>query len=147
MHVWLKLATACALTALKLMLLVGCSEKQEKGSPTDRYMNPLKCPLPKAPSMTFYCMYGVGAPAERGYNYLKLETEEVSGVGSPGLMDSGQATAAMNHLSQSACEFGLPGNQGEGEFSCGRGGGDSVPKKNTEKAQCHVDLLIEMDLT
>ena len=54
-----------------------CSCKAGKGSPEEYYFNPLKCPLPKAPSMEMYCLYGVGIPTERSYYYLNLESEEV----------------------------------------------------------------------
>ena len=40
-------------------------------------MNPLKDPLPKAPSMRMYCMYGVGSPAERSYHYQHVEDANV----------------------------------------------------------------------
>lgn len=73
-----RITICCKVCGVEIAADAGSSEKKEKGCPTEAYMNPLKCPLPKAPSMTFYCMYGVGAPAERGYNYLKLETDEVS---------------------------------------------------------------------
>lgn len=47
------------------------------GSWEKYYFNPLKCPLPKAPSLKLYCMYGHGMPTERAYSYLNLETPEV----------------------------------------------------------------------
>jgi len=34
-----------------------------------RWANPLAVPLPRAPSMKLYALYGVGKPAERGYVY------------------------------------------------------------------------------
>lgn len=58
--------------------LCACSCKTGKGKPDEYYFNPLKCPLPKAPSMEMYCLYGVGIPTERSYYYLNLESEEVS---------------------------------------------------------------------
>ncbi len=51
--------------------------KAAKGSPEEYYFNPLKCPLPKAPSMHMFCLYGVGIPTERSYYYLNLESEKV----------------------------------------------------------------------
>lgn len=45
------------------------SETGAKQWPEKEFLNPLKDPLPKAPSMKIYCMYGVGAPAERSYHY------------------------------------------------------------------------------
>ncbi|EIE21902.1 Lecithin:cholesterol acyltransferase [Coccomyxa subellipsoidea C-169] len=50
--------------------------KASKGSPEEYYYNPLKCPLPKAPSMQIYCLYGVGLPTERSYYYLNLESDK-----------------------------------------------------------------------
>ena len=58
---------------------VDCSCKAAKGSPEEYYYNPLKCPLPKAPSMQFFCLYGIGMPTERSYYYLNLESDKVSG--------------------------------------------------------------------
>lgn len=52
--------------------------KASKGSPEEYYYNPLKCPLPKAPSMQFFCLYGIGLPTERSYYYLNLESDKVS---------------------------------------------------------------------
>mmetsp|Transcript_11433 Transcript_11433/g.32946 ORF Transcript_11433/g.32946 Transcript_11433/m.32946 type:complete len:657 (-) Transcript_11433:41-2011(-) len=34
-----------------------------------RLANPLATPLPKAPNMKIYCIYGVGQPTERAYSY------------------------------------------------------------------------------
>ena len=48
------------------------------GSWDKYYFNPLQCPLPKAPSMKLYCMYGVGIPTERAYSYINMEDPEVS---------------------------------------------------------------------
>ncbi|KAF6256224.1 Lecithin:cholesterol acyltransferase-domain-containing protein [Scenedesmus sp. NREL 46B-D3] len=36
-----------------------------------RPVNPVTTPLPNAPHLKLYCMYGVGTPTERGYHYLK----------------------------------------------------------------------------
>ena len=57
--------------------LVARSCASGKGSPEEYYFNPLKCPLPKAPSMEMYCLYGVGIPTERSYYYLNLESNKV----------------------------------------------------------------------
>ncbi|KAK9839349.1 hypothetical protein WJX84_008799 [Apatococcus fuscideae] len=51
-----------------------CSERGDKGSAKRYFFNPLKCPLPKAPSLAIYCMYGVGSPVERSFRYLKMTT-------------------------------------------------------------------------
>ena len=61
-----------------LTLCCPCSCKAGKGSADEYYFNPLKCPLPKAPKMEMFCLYGVGIPTERSYYYLNLESEEVS---------------------------------------------------------------------
>jgi phospholipid:diacylglycerol acyltransferase len=34
-----------------------------------KWSNPLEVQLPKAPSMTIYCLYGVGKETERAYFY------------------------------------------------------------------------------
>ncbi|KAL3135758.1 hypothetical protein ABBQ32_007321 [Trebouxia sp. C0010 RCD-2024] len=41
--------------------------------PEKEFLNPLKDPLPDAPNMRIYCMYGVGAPAERSYHYQHVD--------------------------------------------------------------------------
>ena len=41
------------------------------------YHDPLKCPLPKAPSLKMYCLYGVGKPCERSYHYMHLPGPKV----------------------------------------------------------------------
>ena len=50
-----------------------CSETGAKKWPEKEFLNPLKDPLPDAPNMRIYCMYGVGAPAERSYHYQHVE--------------------------------------------------------------------------
>lgn len=35
--------------------------------------DPVRDPLPNAPSMKLYCLYGVGIASERGYHYLKTK--------------------------------------------------------------------------
>ena len=54
-----------------------CSETGAKQWPEKEFLNPLKDPLPKAPSMKIYCMYGVGAPAERSYHYQHVNDPKV----------------------------------------------------------------------
>ncbi|DBB08038.1 TPA: hypothetical protein ACH3X3_008242 [Trebouxia sp. C0006] len=49
------------------------SETGAKQWPEKEFLNPLKDPLPEAPSMRMYCMYGVGSPAERSYHYQHVE--------------------------------------------------------------------------
>ncbi len=53
------------------------SETGAKQWPEKEFLNPLKDPLPNAPSMKMYCMYGVGAPAERSYHYQHVEDPKV----------------------------------------------------------------------
>ena len=48
----------------------------QRGSWEKYYFNPLMCPLPKAPSLKLYCMYGHNIPTERSYSYLNLEGPE-----------------------------------------------------------------------
>lgn len=45
--------------------------------PATWHVDPLRCPLPHAPSLQMFCLYGVGKPTERAYQYLNLQTEEV----------------------------------------------------------------------
>lgn len=54
-----------------------CSETGAKQWPEKEFLNPLKDPLPEAPSMRMYCMYGVGSPAERSYHYQHVEDANV----------------------------------------------------------------------
>ena len=56
--------------------MVACSCASGKGSPEEYYFNPLKCPLPKAPSMQMFCLYGTNKPTERSYYYLNLESNK-----------------------------------------------------------------------
>lgn len=85
------------------MLAVARSCASGKGSPEEYYFNPLKCPLPKAPSMGLYCLYGVGIPTERSYYYLNLESDKVrqgtSLLGSPNWEDS-MPRACAGHASR-----------------------------------------------
>ncbi len=57
--------------------LLGCSRSGAKADPTQDFLNPLKDPWPKAPSMRIYCMYGVGSAAERNYHYHHLDSTKV----------------------------------------------------------------------
>lgn len=43
------------------------------------WTNPLEVPLPNAPDLKIYCLYGVGNPTERAYVY-KEENEELIGL-------------------------------------------------------------------
>ncbi|EKX47055.1 hypothetical protein GUITHDRAFT_159571 [Guillardia theta CCMP2712] len=47
-----------------------CSS-QELGNETKYWTNPLEMPLPFAPNLTIYCLYGVGKETERSYFYKR----------------------------------------------------------------------------
>ena len=59
--------------SLLSLWLVACSETGAKQWPEKEFLNPLKDPLPDAPNMKMFCMYGVGAPAERSYHYQHVD--------------------------------------------------------------------------
>ena len=63
--------------------LLGCSQSGAKSDPTEDFLNPLRDPWPKAPSMRVYCMYGVGSAAERNYHYHHLDSTKVCISSSP----------------------------------------------------------------
>ena len=48
-----------------------------------QWHNPVATPLPKAPSLKIYCLYGVGVPTERGYAYKENIAEGASMHGDP----------------------------------------------------------------
>ena len=48
-----------------------------------QWHNPVATPLPKAPSLKIYCLYGVGVPTERGYSYKENIVEGSSTHGDP----------------------------------------------------------------
>ena len=56
---------------------IACSSSGAKKCPELEFLNPLRDPLPKAPSMKMFCMYGVGAPAERSYHYQHVSQPQV----------------------------------------------------------------------
>ena len=41
-------------------------------------VDPMRCPLPNAPSMRLYCIYGVGKPTERAYSYVRSPSSSSS---------------------------------------------------------------------
>ncbi|CDK27017.1 unnamed protein product [Kuraishia capsulata CBS 1993] len=43
-----------------------------------KWSNPLEVPLPNAPDMKIYCLYGVGNPTERAYHYREEVNKDVS---------------------------------------------------------------------
>ena len=68
------LSICCLL--LIVVSAMACSCASGKASPGEYYFNPLKCPLPKAPSMQMFCLYGTSKPTERSYYYLNLESNK-----------------------------------------------------------------------
>lgn len=46
--------------------------------------DPTRTPLPYAPNMKIYCLYGVGLPTERAYYYKRNRADSVAGQGSEG---------------------------------------------------------------
>ncbi|SPO20898.1 probable LRO1 - a lecithin cholesterol acyltransferase-like gene, mediates diacylglycerol esterification [Ustilago trichophora] len=46
-----------------------------------KWSNPLEAPLPNAPSMKLYCIYGVGKPTERSYWYQQGEFVTEASIG------------------------------------------------------------------
>eukprot|EP00891_Asterochloris_glomerata_P002292 jgi/Astpho2/2292/e_gw1.00040.193.1_t len=65
------------------------SQSGAKADPTQDFLNPLKDPWPKAPSMRIYCMYGVGSAAERNYHYHHLDSTKVGRWATLLLQDKG----------------------------------------------------------
>lgn len=57
-------------------LICRCQPLDGKDSYNFHY-DPLHCPLPDAPSMSIYCLYGTGKPTERSYQYLRLKGPKV----------------------------------------------------------------------
>ena len=43
----------------------------------DFHFNPLSCPLPQAPNLKMFCIYGMDIPTERSYQYEHYQTREV----------------------------------------------------------------------
>ncbi|ODV94472.1 hypothetical protein PACTADRAFT_60785 [Pachysolen tannophilus NRRL Y-2460] len=44
----------------------------------NKWANPLEVPLPNAPDLKIYCIYGVGNPTERSYIYQEEQNKQVS---------------------------------------------------------------------
>ena len=40
-------------------------------------MDPLRCALPRAPSLQLFSLYGVGLPTERSYQYVHYRTQRL----------------------------------------------------------------------
>lgn len=66
-------------------------------------VDPLRCPLPSAPSMRLYCIYGVGKPTERSYVYVKSRSSSSSNS-SPSSSPSGSSSSASSPESVAASE-------------------------------------------
>ncbi len=81
-----------------------CSCASGKGSPDEYYFNPLKCPLPRAPSMQMFCLYGTSIDTERSYYYLNLESNKAR-IPCPSL-----PTAVLISLSTTPCAGGFEPN-------------------------------------
>ncbi|GMM34597.1 phospholipid:diacylglycerol acyltransferase [Saccharomycopsis crataegensis] len=45
---------------------------------SSKWTNPLECPLPNAPNLTYYCFYGIGNPTERSYTYQEEKEKLIS---------------------------------------------------------------------
>ncbi len=65
--------------------------------------NPLNTPLPKAPSMAIYCLYGTGAPTERAYRYLRMRHFEVFSLICLGSIFHRPNGSAMDCRKSNAC--------------------------------------------
>ena len=63
----------------------------------NQWHNPIATPLPRAPSMSIYCLYGVDVPTERGYAYKKnLAPDSTNFLDPPFLIDSAYADIKNN---------------------------------------------------
>lgn len=56
--------------------------RQNERDPTS-WTNPLQVPLPRAPSMKMYCLYGFGKDTERGYEYESVPPGQWGPMSSP----------------------------------------------------------------
>ena len=72
-------------------------------------VDPLRCPLPLAPSMRLYCIYGTGKPTERAYSYVKTpstaEPATAASEGREAARGSSTATSAATAAAQAAEEL------------------------------------------
>jgi phospholipid:diacylglycerol acyltransferase len=72
-------------------------------------VDPLRCPLPLAPSMRLYCIYGTGKPTERAYSYVKTpstaEPATAASEGREAARGSSTAASAATAAAQAAEEL------------------------------------------
>lgn len=59
----------------------GWSEKPSSKDKRKHWHDPVATPLPRAPSLKIYCIYGVGLPTERAYHY-KVDCDKAAELGS-----------------------------------------------------------------
>ena len=106
-------------------------------------VDPLRCPLPNAPSMRLFCIYGTGKPTERAYNYVRTATpaataasegkEAATGSSTPSKAASAATAAAQaaeelridteaSEDAREVAESAVEESEGEGEE--GNGGGE-----------------------
>lgn len=57
------------------------AQLQANNADHTKWSNPLEAPLPNAPSMKLYCIYGVGKPTERSYWYQQGEFVTEAAIG------------------------------------------------------------------
>jgi phospholipid:diacylglycerol acyltransferase len=70
------------------------------------FTNPLTSPLPSAPHMRIFCLYGVGQPAERNYMYKRRQDVENDSASVPYVMD--------NSITASGFRSGVQSVDGDG---------------------------------
>ena len=80
---------------------------KERASSIDKrkhWHDPIAMPLPRAPSMKLYCLYGVGVPTERSY-YYKVDCEKVNTT--QATCSNGSAENSRN----SQCAYGIDSDE------------------------------------
>jgi len=101
------------------------------------YHDPLKCPLPRAPSMNMYNLYGVNKPVERSYHYLNILGPKVKTLNPPSVA----AAALCSPLTfqplwvvqpDAVCEVSWSFIGGPGDVSLGRPNKEIVHQRETK---------------
>lgn len=70
------------------------------------WSDPIASPLPRAPSLTIYCLYGSGIPTERSY-YYKVSCDKLQNDKScPSVVNETEITKALKEDSTSGCSNG-----------------------------------------
>lgn len=70
------------------------------------WSDPIASPLPRAPSLTIYCLYGSGIPTERSY-YYKVSCDKLQNDKScPSVVNETESTKALKEDSTSGCSNG-----------------------------------------